>query len=247
MRPYLAQTAILTLALGASLAAEDRVKDGISHDQADDMLKELRQIRALLEKTGTPSGPAPVVRGKLKIDGKHALGSKDAPLTIVEFADYQCSFCRQFQSTTFAELRKKYIDTGKVRFIARNMPLDFHPNAKGAAEAAFCASDQGQFWKMHELLYSDANKLAVADVLAYARDLHLDMPAFQKCLESNQHKDDLARDMQDATMLQITGTPSFFIGKTLPDGVDGSVLIGAMPLANFEAKLKESENGPLAP
>lgn len=230
---------------GRALAGDDRATEGgISRTQADAILSELRQIRSLLEKQATAqAAPAPtaVVKGRLKVDGTYALGSKDAPLTMVAFSDYQCPFCRQFESTTFLELRKKYIDTGKLRFIARNLPLDFHPNAKGAAEAVLCAGDQGHFWQMHDALYSDSNKLAPADLIGYAQTLHLDLPKFKTCVETERHKTEIAKDLDDASLLQITGTPSFLLGKSTSDGVEGTVIVGAMPLAVFESKIKEVE------
>jgi protein-disulfide isomerase len=233
-------TLALGLAVGRAAVMHGSTQDAlIPREQADAILNELRQIRQLLEKQALPAAPTTAARGKLKIDGGYSLGAENAPLTMVEFGDYECPFCRQFQTTTFEEIRKKYIDTGKVRFISRNLPIDGHPNAMPAAQAALCAGDQGQFWKMHDLLY--ANKLTQADILADAHSLHVDMPAFQDCLDSGKHQPDIAKDLQDASLLQINGTPSFLVGKTTPDGVNGYVLIGALPFAVFEAKLKESE------
>src|SRR5438105_1377791 len=103
--------------------------EGLTGEQADAILNELRQIRLLLEKQRTtapqavepsPSTPEQV---RLSLNGQHALGATDAPLTVVEFTDYQCPFCNQFHMTTFPELKKQYIDTGKVRFISRDLPL----------------------------------------------------------------------------------------------------------------------------
>src|SRR5580704_11010299 len=139
-------------------ATPDSTKDaGITREQGDEILNELRQIRQLLErqsKTQTPApAPAPPLTGKLRLEGGYSLGSNDAPLTIVEFTDYQCPYCRQFESATLPDIRKKYIDTGKVRFVVRDFPLvTMHPDAMQAAEAAHCAGDQGQFLPMHDAL-----------------------------------------------------------------------------------------------
>lgn len=157
---------------------------------------------------------------------------------MVEFTDYQCPFCRQFETATFGEIRKKYIDTGKLRFISLNMPLDIHPNALQAAEAVLCAGDQGEFWTMRDALRT-ASKLTQGDLLNYAQALHLKMSEFGSCLESGKHKADIQKDIQKATWLGMNGTPSFLVGKTTPDGVDGYIIVGAQPFAAFDAKLKE--------
>jgi len=212
---------------------------GITRNQADDILKELKQIRQLLESQARPSGPAPRLvpqTGKLRLSGGFPLGSNDAPVTIVEFTDYQCPFCRQFQTTTFAELRKKYIDSGKVRFIIHDFPLDGHPNAMPAAEAARCAGDQGKFWPMHDALFGQPDTSRKGSI-ENAEALKLDLDTFRSCLESSKHKTEIQSDMQTALSLQITATPSFLIGRTSGEDLDGSILIGAQPLSAFEAKI----------
>src|SRR3984885_11945909 len=153
---------ILTLALfGCSTSSAQQgpapsgeAKDsGITRQQADDILDELRAIRRLLEKqdrTARPGQLPPMPQipqtGKLRLEGGYSLGSSDAPVTIVEFTDYQCPYCRTFENTTLAEIRRKYVDTGKVRFVVRDLPLaEMHPDAMKAAEAAHCAGDQQKF------------------------------------------------------------------------------------------------------
>jgi protein-disulfide isomerase len=239
---------IVTAMLGAGAFAKDKKdkdkdkpaqEQGISREQADAILKELREIRLLLEKQQHAPADSGSSKVKLKIDGGYYLGSKDAPLTMVEFTDYQCSFCRQFHMSTFPELRKKYIDTGKVRFLSRDLPLDFHQNAPKAAEAARCAGDQGQFWGMRELLITNAAKLSPDDINGYAQGLKLDMKAFKSCLDSEKYKDSVRNELVEAASLKVEGTPTFLIGKTTPEGVEGEFIMGAIPLAAFEAKLDE--------
>src|SRR6266704_1199611 len=130
-----AKFAALPLVLWLPLGAQEQ---GISRQQADEILNELRQIRQLLEKQAKAPQPQgeQITRAKVNLDGFAMLGSKDAPLTMVEFTDYQCPFCQRFHVTSFPDLKKEYIDTGKVRFFSRDMPLDFHANAMRAAEAA---------------------------------------------------------------------------------------------------------------
>jgi protein-disulfide isomerase len=236
----------LALSLALPACASDKSKSeepGITRQQAEDILNELREIRKLLEKG---SGPGTFIGsdGKvyMKLDGSPALGSKAAPLTIVEFTDYQCGFCQRFHKVTFPEIRKKYIDTGKVRFVSRDLPLAFHSNASRAAEAARCAGDQNQFWEMRDQLVKNAEKLAAADIEGYARDLKLDMSAFKSCVDSGKYAPAVKSDVAMASSLRIEGTPSFVIGKTTPEGVEGTVVVGALPLAAFDTQLEEASH-----
>ena len=123
-------------------------QSGITRQQGDEILKELRQIRQLLEKQQAKpraaAGRGADARQDHRPDGVSMLGSKDAPLTIVEYTDYQCPFCQRFHVTAFTELKKTYIDTGKVRFFSQDMPLDFHPNAMRAAHGRALRRRAGQ-------------------------------------------------------------------------------------------------------
>jgi len=165
----------------------------------------------------------------------------DAPITMVEFTDYQCPFCRQFHQTALNEIKKNYIDTGKVRFYSKDLPLDFHANALNAAEAARCAGEKDQFWKLREVMSNNADRLEISNILAWARDLGLDTSALQDCIESGKYKSAVQADAQEALRIGANGTPAFVIGKSTPDGVDGEVMVGAMPYAMFEQKLKAPE------
>jgi len=218
---------------------------GITREQASQILEELKEIRHLLEKQSRPMAPAPMKTvpqtGKMRVEGGFSIGSADAPLTIVEFTDYECQFCRQFERTTFAELRNKYVDTGKVRFVIRDFPLSIHPSAMRAAEAARCAGDQGKFWPMHDALFNGPAALEVKQLAQYAQDVNLNADQFRTCLESGKHKSDVQNDMQAASALQIMGTPSFLVGKTVNEELSGDILVGAQPLSAFESRLRGIE------
>ena len=226
----------------ASAGKKSQSDQGITKEQADAILNELKQIRVLLEKNQraavAPQAPEPA-KVSLKIGSEPALGSAKAPITMVEFTDYQCSFCRQFHLATFPAIRQKYIDTGKVRFITRDLPLDIHANAFPAAEAARCAGEQGQFWKLRDTMIANANALAPDKILGYAQALTLDMTRFRACVDSHKYKDAVRKEYDEAAALRIEGTPTFLIGKTTADGVDGTIVVGAQPLAAFEARLRE--------
>ncbi len=233
-----AKFAALPLLLWMPLGAQE---PGITRQQADEILNELRQIRQLLEKQG--KAPAPQVeqisRAKLSLEGFAMMGSKEAPITMVEFTDYQCPFCQRFHLSTFGDLKKNYIDTGKVRFYSRDMPLDFHPNALRAAQAARCAAEQGQFWSLRSVMGANPDKLDLDHILGFATELKMDAAKLRTCVESEKYKDSVQTDVMEAMKIGATGTPTFVIGKSTPDGVDGELMVGALPYPMFDAKLKE--------
>jgi protein-disulfide isomerase len=240
---FRAATLVVSIVSITALAAQDAKDDpGITRAQADAILDELKQIRHLLENQAKPAA-APVAipqKRSIKVQGGFTLGSDTAPLTMVEFTDYQCPFCRSFEGSTFDQIRKLYIDTGKLRFVSRNLPLDIHPDAMRSAEAALCAGDQGQYWAMRDFLFKSPS-LATERILDSAQNLKLDTDALRACMESEKHKTEILNDVSDAQALQINGTPAFVIGKTTGFGVEGYVTTGALPFAQFDARLKASE------
>lgn len=226
----------------AEKAAEPPHTPGLSAEQGEAILKELRAMHALLEKIEKKS-PAQQARrqrpttGKVSFKDAEMLGNPDAPVTVVEFTDFQCPYCKRFIDTTFAELRKKYIDTGKVRWYVRNLALSFHPNARKAAQAAHCAGDQGKYWEIRSDLFRNPKNLNPDDLRKYAGDLGLDMDAFNTCLDSDRHLARIDKDIQDANGQQLTGTPSFVIGQAEGDWLDGKLVIGAQPTRIFTAAI----------
>lgn len=223
---------------------KDAAADTITHDQADQILDELRQIRQLLEQqvaaaAAKPGGPPQPTHARLHMEGAPMLGSKDAPVTMVEFSDYQCPFCQRFHLQTYVELKKDYIDTGKVRFYSRDLPIDqIHPNAMRAAQAARCAGDQGQFWTLRDMMSSHPESLDLASLVADATSLHLNADTFKSCVETGKYKEAVKGDLLEAMKIGADGTPSFVVGKSTPDGVDGELIVGAQPYALFQDKFK---------
>jgi protein-disulfide isomerase len=216
---------------------------GLTRQQGEQILQELRQIRQLLErqqaKPAQPQEEAPT-KAKIKdLTGVSMLGSKNAPLTIVEFTDYQCPYCQRFHMTAFTELKKAYIDTGKVRFFSKDMPLDFHPNAMRAAMAARCAGEQGKFWELRDTMGANPNSLDMEHIVNFAADLKLDTPALRACIDSGKYKEPVQTDVLEAMKIGANGTPTFVVGKSIGNGVDGELVVGAMPFQMFDAKLKE--------
>ena len=214
--------------------------ESITRAQADEILKELRLIRQLLERQQAPQAPPkPAVVSVAIPFTDPVLGKKDAPITVVEYTDYQCTFCQRFHVTTFPELKKNYIDTGKVRFYSRDMPLDFHQNALKAAVAARCAGDQNQFWTLRDLLVANANQLDQAAVMGYAGKLTMDQDAFKACMESNKYEPVVKANLQEAARIGLEGTPTFVIGKSTQEGVTGALIVGAQPYTVFEQELSK--------
>src|SRR3989449_12798 len=162
-------------------------------------------------------------------------GRADAPVTLVEFSDYECPFCQRFFAMTFPALKKDYVDTGKVRFMFRDFPLDqIHPQARKAAEAAHCAGELGKYWEMHELLFQNQKALAPPQLAERARTVGVDGAKFDECLSSGRHAVRVTRGLTDGAALGVQGTPTFVVGKTKPgDVVEGTPIRGAQPLETF--------------
>ncbi|HET7695179.1 MAG TPA: thioredoxin domain-containing protein [Vicinamibacterales bacterium] len=208
--------------------------------QNEEIIKELRTIRALLESVIRQTPPPRPATGKVSNLQGYALGRPDAPLTMVEFTDLQCPYCRQFALTAFDEIRKNWIDTGKLRYISRDFPIDvLHPHAMAAARSARCAGEQGKFWEMRLTLVRNANVLSPDFMTKTAGDLKLDPKAFAACAASSKHDAAIQAELQEGAKLGIDGTPTFVIGRTTPGGIDGPMIVGALPYAQFDAKLKE--------
>lgn len=207
--------------------------------QADAILAELRQIRQLLEKQQDALQPSP---SKVRISvasSWHAIGRDDAPVTILEFTDLQCPFCRQFHAETFPLIKKNYIDTGKVRFVSRDMPLtEVHPYALKAAEAVRCAGDQGKFWELRNAILETPD-LSEETILSSVKGLALDVISFHSCLDSEKYKGAVQRDVTEAASLQIGGTPTFVLARSAKDTLDGVRMEGAQPYSALQLKIDE--------
>jgi len=171
----------------------------------------------------------------LNLDGNDPLlGSEDAGIAIVEFSDFQCPYCKRFADQTFPAINKNYIQTGKVRYIARDFPLDFHPQAQGAAVAANCALAQGAYWQMRDSLFSNIRDLSPQRYQELASELKLDLEQFKECSNDKRHVEEVSEDQGLAASLGISGTPSFFIGRIEGDKlVNGRLIVGAQGYQTF--------------
>ena len=241
---------ILAIVTVAPLGAQQSLQQ-----QNEQILNELKAIRQLLERLAGPIGPgglpAPMpspiptapVNDNVSLDSVTGfmIGKPDAPLTMIEYTDLQCPFCRQYHITAYEQIKKEWIDTGKLRYVVRDLPIEsIHPQAMPGARATRCAAEQGKLWEMrHSILLNNA-RLTNESFAQFAQDLKLNMGAFNKCFaETGKFQAEIAKDMAEAASVGISATPSFVIGKTTAGKMNGVRFIGAQPYGAFDAKLKE--------
>ncbi|MBM2818881.1 MAG: DsbA family protein [Nitrosarchaeum sp.] len=176
---------------------------------------------------------------RVSIDDDPIKGSNDAPITIVEFSDFQCPFCSRFHIQTFPLILKEYVDTGKVKFVYRDFPIQSsHPNAIPAAAASECAHEQNNYWEYHNALFERQtvwNNLEISDSIntfkKFAIELGLNEDQFNSCLDSGKYIEEINKDLKDGTNYGITGTPGFLIGNEKNGFVK---LTGAQPFEAFK-------------
>ncbi len=191
--------------------------------------------------TAVASSKSSVQRTPATVDDDPMLGSKTAPVTLIEFTDFQCPYCQRHFLQTFSSIKKDYVDTGKVRYVIRDYPLTIHPNAPKAAEAAGCADMQGKFWEMHDALFSKlADWKGLSDPSAtfkgYAKDIGLNASSFDACLDGDKRKPEITKDQSDGAASGITGTPGFWIiGKNN----QSQFISGAASYASFQKAFDE--------
>ena len=154
--------------------------------------------------------------------GHPSIGSKNAPITMVEFEDFQCPYCKASENTV-KQVRAKY--GNKVRLVHMDFPLSFHSHSMDAANAARCANDQGKFWQFRDSLFANQGKLAPADLKATAKTLGMNTTQFDECFDKGKHEAEIKKDLAEGEKAGVDGTPGFFI--------DGRPLVGAQPLDKF--------------
>ena len=161
-------------------------------------------------------------------DGAPTRGAKDAPVTLVEFSDFQCPFC-QAAAPTLRQVEQKYGD--KVQIVYRQFPLtNIHQFAFKAAEASLCANEQGKFWDLHDLMFKEQNKLAVSDLKEKAARLGLDQKKFNNCLDSGRYVEQVQNDLKQGKSVGVTGTPAMFLNGVYVEG-------GAVPLSVLSTQI----------
>jgi protein-disulfide isomerase len=187
---------------------------------------------SLPAKITDPNEEPTVVEGMTIQDNDHVLGSPDAKVTIFEYSDFQCPFCRSFYNSAYQSIKSKYVDTGEVKLVFRHLPLSFHPAAAISASAVECASEQGQFWEMHDKIFDAQTphgggtvQYGIDDLVTWADEIGLDADLIKSCIESEKYTGKIAANSNEATQFGLNGTPSFI--------VNNKVVIGALPFSAF--------------
>ncbi|HUQ32424.1 MAG TPA: thioredoxin domain-containing protein [Pyrinomonadaceae bacterium] len=209
------------------------------------ILEQLRELKGEpLLKSESPAKLQTPFDEQVDNAGVETRGNKNARLAIIEFSDFQCTYCLSYVLETFPQIDKNYIKTGKVRYFFRNLPLtNGHPNAFRAAEAARCAAEQGKFWEAHDRFFASQDTLNPNDWPQHAKALGLDTEKFDQCLTKGKYDDEINKDLAEAERLGLNGTPAFLIGVMSPDGQKVSVrkvMLGAEPYETFKQALDEA-------
>ncbi|OGN14410.1 MAG: hypothetical protein A3J47_03150 [Candidatus Yanofskybacteria bacterium RIFCSPHIGHO2_02_FULL_43_22] len=191
-------------------------------------------------KAGGPASVGNVPGGQKEVSENDDafLGDENAPVVVIEFSDFQCPFCRSFWRDTLPLIKSEYIDTGKVKFVYRDFPLDFHPGAMPAAQASECAEEQDKFWEMHDKIFIEQDKqgtgtiqFGVNELKKWASETGLKIGDFNSCLDSQKYAEEVKKDAADGRLAGASGTPSFFI--------NGRLLVGAQPFSAFKSIIDE--------
>jgi protein-disulfide isomerase len=217
----------------------------MTSEQAQQILDELKAIHKSLDARPVaapqPAAPAPQ-DDKVSMTfpaGGFSVGKENAPLVLVEYTDYQCPFCQRYHNDSFAQIKSNFIDTGKIRYISRDFPLPFHENARRSATAARCAAEQGKFWELRHTMIVNASQLQPDKLGGYAQSVSMDVPKFQACVDSDKYRAAIDKDIAEGTAAGVNGTPSFVLGRIENGKLQGVRMVGAMPYAQFEAKIQE--------
>lgn len=214
---------------------------GLTAEQGDAILAELRDIRQLLAeqrpKAAEPAAaPAPGATVRLDDLATDAIGAADAPVTLVEFTDYQCPFCKRFHERTWPELKRRYVDSGKLRLVVRDLPLPFHGEALPAAIAARCAGEQGRFGEVHDALIATTELTADA-IGRIAATAGVAPEPFGTCIKGAAVRAAIDADTAVAGRLGVDGTPGFVVAQRSGGELVGTLILGAQPTAVFTARI----------
>jgi protein-disulfide isomerase len=195
------------------------------------LLEELKQI---LQGNGQPAPVSP-----MSVRGDTFRGDGGARVAIIEYADFECPYCGEYEKQIFPQILSTYIETGKVKYFFRDLPLPGHARAMPAARAARCAGEQGKYWEMHDSLFARQQALSAPALLDRAQTLGLDTAKFTECQSSEKYTEDIQKSMAEAQQMRIDGTPTFFIGivESSGDVTISKRVQGTAPFGVFKTEI----------
>jgi protein-disulfide isomerase len=199
------------------------------------IITRLDELKQLLQ----PNGQSPAPVSSVSVRGETFRGDNNARVALIEYADFECPYCGEYERKAFPQILSDYIQTGKVKYFYRDLPLPMHARALPAARAARCAGEQGKYWEMHDSLFAKQNALSVPALLDRAQTLGLDTAKFTECQSSEKYTADIQKSVSDAQKMGIDGTPTFFLGVVEPSG-DVTIekrLQGAAPFDVFKTEI----------
>jgi len=243
LKGIIAAIAIASFIGGYSIGAFDNSDSGVTSEQLKEILSEIETKTAPApQPTQLPTQPTAPQIFRVSIDDDPVKGNPNASVTIIEYSDFQCPFCSRFFQQTLPLIEENYIDTGKIKFVYKDLPLDnLHPNARTAHIAAECADEQGKFWEYHDVLFEKQSQWGSAasselqnTLTGFATDMGLQATSFESCMQSPSIADEVNKDTIEAVNYGATGTPTFFIGNE----DDGFIkIVGAQPYRVFQSLL----------
>jgi protein-disulfide isomerase len=185
----------------------------------------------------SPDAPPQAAAERTPTGDFRTLGPIDAPVLVIEFTDLQCPYCARFALQTWPKLRERYVDTGKVQFVSRDLPLPIHAHAIAAAVAARCAGDQGRFWEYREALFREQSRLAGAPYAEFAGRMGLDVKRFEACRANPALTAAVRDDAALAAASGIAATPTCVIGRLVDGEFQGEIVSGAQPFEAYAQKI----------
>lgn len=240
-------TLVLLILTYQAFAHESEYPQDVTHEieklklEQTLLRQELQEIKSLLQKRQVPKSDFPK-NLSLDIEKEPVKGAQTAKLTIIEFTDYQCTFCRRHASRTFPQLEQEYVETGKIQYVVRDFPLQsIHKEAFQAAVAANCAGQQGKYWDMHDRLLSIPITPEL-DWEYHVRALGIDWNQFGQCLEEKDQSQEVQLDLEDGRKAGVRGTPTFFLGFSDPNNQSIKVIKvmrGAKSFASFKTTIDQ--------
>lgn len=246
---------------GGPAAPEPPAKAGKQSWAEEEILLQLKELRedvsrlkslearlTALESAATRRADAPAPGRDVLFGDAIPRGSASAKVAIIEFTDFECPYCARHFNQVFPQIKKTFIDTGRIRYYTRNYPLDFHARAKPAAIAAVCAGKDGKYWQMHDRLFAGGGGALNADSYREAaQSMGLDAQRFSACLNGLPSSQQIEADIQYATSVGVSGTPKFFVGRIEGNKiVDAVELSGARSFETFSAAIDSRLEKPRA-